>query len=143
MLNKLLGRNTRFTSTNAIKDQLLERRPLPTGMTEWDEWADRIIAGAMLTASPESQKFALANMILHLGPTESHKEDAFFIHTLLKTAANQIADAKRCEIRDAAKARLDAEAKLASEQAKPQSDVTPNVGGTDGILEVKASKAGV
>lgn len=79
------------------------------GRKEFEEWSDRIIAGAMLTATAESQKFTLANLLLHLGPTESHKEDAFFIHSLRKFAVNQIADTMRCDIRDTAKARLDKE----------------------------------
>lgn len=90
------------------------------GRKEFEEWSERIIAGAMLTATKESQKFTLANLILHLGPTESHKEDAFFIHSLRKFAANQVADAIRMEIRDKAKARLaqeeeDAKLKLAAD----------------------------
>lgn len=90
-----------------IAKSLTERQPLPMGRKEFEEWSDRIIQGALIPgATPESQKFTLANLILHLGPTESHKEDAFFIHSLRKFAVNQVADAMRCEIRDAAKARL-------------------------------------
>jgi hypothetical protein len=89
-----------------ISDQLLERRPLPMGRQEFEAWSDRIISGAMLNADVESQKFTLANLLLHLGPTESHKEDAFFIHSLRKFAGNQVADAVRVEIRDKVKLRL-------------------------------------
>jgi hypothetical protein len=89
-----------------IKGQLLEPMPLPMGRQEFEEWSDRIIAGALITADKDSIRFALANMILTLGPTESHKPDAYFIHSLRKVAVNQVADAIRCEIRDAAKARL-------------------------------------
>ena len=99
-------RNTERTSKEAVVSQLNERRPLPMGRQEFDEWADRIIAGALLVADKESQRFTLANLLLHLGPTESHKEDAFFIHSLRKFAVNQVADTIRIEIRDAAKARL-------------------------------------
>lgn len=99
----------------AILEQMGERRPLPMGRTEFEEWSDRIISGALVSADKESLKFALANLLLHLGPTESHKEDAFFIHSLRKFAVNQVADAIRVEIRDKAKARLAAE-----EAAKPR-----------------------
>lgn len=102
-------KNTVFTSKKTILEQLNEPRALPMGRKEFEEWSDRIIAGAMLTATAESQKFTLANLLLHLGPTESHKEDAFFIHSLRKFAVNQIADTMRCDIRDTAKARLDKE----------------------------------
>jgi hypothetical protein len=93
-------------TVETVKEQLLEKRPLPMGRQEFEEWSDRIISGALLTADIDSQKFTLANLLLHLGPTESHKEDAFFIHSLRKFAVNQVADAIRIEIRDKAKARL-------------------------------------
>lgn len=110
-------KNSKFTSAKTIINQLNERRPLPMGKTEFEEWSDRIISGALVPgATVESQKFTLANLLLHLGPTESHKEDAFFIHSLRKFATNQVADAIRVEIRDAAKARL-AEEEKAKESA--------------------------
>lgn len=111
-----------------ILGQMAERRPLPIGVSEFHEWSDRIISGALLpggTDDPkvfiESQKFALAGMLMHLGPTESYKEDAYFIHSLRKVAVNQIAHAISKELHEAAKARTAAEdaAKAASEEAKP------------------------
>ncbi len=115
-LPKLLGRNLRSTPKAVIIDQMNEPRPLPMGKTDFDEWSERIIGGTLLPGGSDdpqvfqdSQKFALANMLLHLGPTESHKPDAFFIHSLRKFAVNQVADAVRVELRDKAKARTDAE----------------------------------
>lgn len=102
-------KNIASTNVETIKHQLNDRRPLPMGREEFEVWSNRIITGAMIQATPESQKFTLANLLLHLGPTESHKEDNFFIHSLRKFAVNQVADAMRIEIRDAAKARLEAE----------------------------------
>ncbi len=81
-----------------IVDQMLEPRPLPMGRTEFDVWSDRIISGSLLTADRTSQRYVLANMLLHLGPTESHKPDAHFIHSLRKFAVNQVADEIRKEI---------------------------------------------
>lgn len=86
------------------------------GRKEFHRWADRIISGALVSAEVESQKFALANMLLHLGPTESHKPDAFFIHSLRKFAINQVADEIRKELHETAKAK-EAE-KKAEEDAK-------------------------
>ena len=130
-------KNTRFTSKETIVNQLNERRPLPMGVKEFEEWSDRIIAGAMIPlvegASTESLKFALADSILHLGPTESHKEDAYFIHMLRKAAANQVADFMRKEIRDAAKARLakqEEENKLKLINGEKQVLADPSVQGT-------------
>jgi hypothetical protein len=121
------GNNTRFTRKETIVSQLNEPRPLPTGVSEFETWADRIISGTLLTADADSMRFALCNMLLALGPTESHKPDAHFIHGLRKFAVNQVADSKRCEIRDAAKARLAVEeAALAAQAAaaNPEAEAT-------------------
>lgn len=98
---------------DAITEQMREPRPLPMGRKEFEEWSDRIISGALIPGGEdnrevfiEGQKFALADMLLHLGPTESHKPDAFFIHSLRKFAINQVAVAVRSEIHEAGKARL-------------------------------------
>lgn len=79
------------------------------GRKEFEEWSDRIIAGALVQATIPTQKWTLANLLLHLGPTESHKEDSFFIHSLRKFAVNEVADAIRNEIRTSEKARIAAE----------------------------------
>ncbi len=112
-LPQLLGKNLQSTPSEVIVDQMNEPRPLPMGKQEFEEWSDRIIGGALVPGGAEdpasfveSQKFALANMLMHLGPTESHKPDAFFIHSLRKFAVNQVADVVRKEIHEAAKARL-------------------------------------
>lgn len=96
-ISKLRGKNSAGTPKAVINDQLLEPRALPMGRTEFEVWADRIISGALVSATRESQVYTLANLILHLGPTESHKPDAFFIHSLRKLAANEVADAVRRE----------------------------------------------
>lgn len=91
-------RNTSLTSKASILRQLNEPRPLPMGAKEFEEWADRIISGAMVpTTKPESLKPVLACMIQALGPQESHKPDAYFIHSLRKAAANEVARAKFTE----------------------------------------------
>lgn len=103
-------------------EKLNERRPLPMGRSEFESWSDRIIGTANIPgATPATQKFTLANLILHLGPTESHKEDNFFVHSLRKFAANQVADTIRVEIRDREKARL-AEEKQKSNNEKILAD---------------------
>lgn len=128
------GSNTKYTPPNAIRDQLLERRPLPIGKTEWEAFVDRIFSGLCVPGlTRESVAFALADQILHLGPTEDFKEDAFFIHALRKFAVNQTADDMRKEIRDIAKARLAKEEAEKAEASKVTqltlSEVTPNLTG--------------
>ena len=85
-------RNSIYTPKGKILSQMQEPRPLPMGATEFQEWSDRIIAGAMIpTADEDSLRAALATMLMSLGPTEDHKPDAFFIHSLRKAAANEVA----------------------------------------------------
>jgi hypothetical protein len=82
----------------------------------------------MLDVDHESLKAALCTMILHLGPTESHKPDAHFIHSLRKGAVNQTADMLRLEYFNKVKARTaeeEAQAKLAADHPD---NVTP-IGG--------------
>lgn len=74
------------------------------GMAEFEIWSDRIISGALCPADIMSQKFALADLLTHLGPTESHKPDAYFIHCLRKFAVNQVAVAIRQKLYEEKKA---------------------------------------
>lgn len=106
-----------------IKEEMMEKRPLPIGRTQFMEWSDRIISGAMVEASIRSQRFALATMLLHMGSTESFKEDAFFIHSLRKGAVNETASYMMKEIKD----EQDAEKKRAE-------DTAPKLGVVDGGL---------
>lgn len=100
-------KNTDKTSKEEIVAQMTEPRPLPMGREEFEQWSERIISGALVPADNKSLKYALANLLMHLGPTESHKPDAFFIHSLRKFAVNQVADAIRREIYDERKAQED------------------------------------
>lgn len=102
-------KNLSITPADVIVDQMTEPRPLPMGRAEFEVWSDRIIAGGLCTADRSSQRFVLANMLMHLGPTECHKPDAHFIHSLRKFAVNQVADEIRQEIFKETKARKEAE----------------------------------
>lgn len=114
-------KNLASTPAAVIVDQLNEPRPLPMGRAEFEAWSSRIIGGSLVTADHSSQRYVLANMLLHLGPTESHKPDAHFVHSLRKFAVNQVADEIRREIHAEGKARLAAEesAKFDASQAAP------------------------
>lgn len=86
--------NSEFTSKKSILGQMHEPRPLPMGQKEFVEWTDRIISGALIPCDDrDSLVAALAAMLMQLGPTESHKPDAYFIHSLRKAAANEVAHA--------------------------------------------------
>ena len=111
----LRKRNLKSTSPNEIVDQMTESRALPIGRKEFEEWSERIISGTLIKHDPDvpldtfkrGQKVVLANMIVCLGPTESHKPDAHFIHGLRKAAANQTAHTIGMELRHEAKAALE------------------------------------
>lgn len=112
----LLGRNLASTPTEVISSQLHEVRPLPMGVSEFEDWAERIISGAMVEADKDSQKFALCNMLMQMGHTEHMKADIHFISQLRKVAVNQVADSIRKEISAKVKARTaEAEAKAKEE----------------------------
>lgn len=125
-----------FSSKKRLIDDLQKKKPLPLGMAEFEVWSDRIIALAMVDADAQSQKFVLADLITHLNATEDFKEDGYFVKVLRKMAINQIADAKRREIRDATKARLAAEEQAAVSAPQQNGDVTPaKVGDAGDVLE--------
>lgn len=90
-----------------------KEHPLPTGMTEFDAWSDRIVNQITFPVSKESLKFVLADHITRLAENVSHKKDAYFISVLHKFASNQIALAKTAEIKAAQRAR-----KMAEDEAK-------------------------
>lgn len=93
-----------------------EPRPLPMGDAEFNIWAVRIISGANIPGvEHNSLSFALASMLTQLGPTESHKPDAFFIHSLRKAAANQVALHKMEQIKAL---RKDEQARAEQEKAE-------------------------
>lgn len=137
-LARKMGKNTKYTPTAVVKDQLNEKRPLPLGITEFHEWSDRIISGACIPgATSESIKFALADQLLHLGPTVDFECDLYFIKCLRKFAINQIADSMRNSIRDAAKARLAAQEKTKLEVVENNSgEVMPQPQGVTHGKEV-------
>jgi hypothetical protein len=128
-LSNLLGSNIESTPPELIIHQMNEPRPLPLGREEFEEWSNRIIAGTMLPTAHlksdedrnnfiEMQKCTLAGFIMHLGPTESHKPDAYFIHGLRKGAANEVAHTIGRELREKTQERL--RRKEAEEKAKKE-----------------------
>lgn len=139
LLASFLGRNLESTPVSVIIDQMNEKRPLPIGMAEFEEWSDRIISGTLIPAEPDSMKFGLATMLMHLSPTQDHESDGYFIKSLRKSAVNQIAHAKMEQLRTAAKLRL---AQEALDKEAVQASTTPAVTtNTEGVVdEAKETK---
>lgn len=117
LVAKVRGKNHASMPVGILLDQMNEPRPLPLGVKEFEAWSDRIIAGAMLPAEPKSLKFALAEMVMHLKPTEDHVADGYFIKCLRKAAANQVCYAQMEAIRNERKLAL-AKAEETSQEAK-------------------------
>lgn len=79
---------------------------MPLGRKEFEDWADDIYLAADIPGlSRESAHFALAEMILHVKPTQSFESYGHFVHALRKGAANQVAHAIFTEIKEAQKKR--------------------------------------
>lgn len=123
-------------AVSKIIEQLNEPRPLPMGRKEFDEWAERQIAGSLMQPGKDedaeifkkSLKYALAGMLMHLGPTESHKPDAFFIHSLRKFAINQVAHAIITETHAERKAALAAEDERKKAAGEATLTAVPSIG---------------
>lgn len=64
---------------------------LPTGMTEFDNFANDIIELAGNYADEDSMKFVIATNIQHMKQTQDRVSKQFFVRVLRKAAANQIA----------------------------------------------------
>jgi hypothetical protein len=120
--------NNEDLSVSTLTDKMREKQPLPIGRTQFMEWSDRIIQGAMVEAETDSLRFSLAAMLMHLGPTEAMREDGYFILSLRKAAVNQTAHAIMTELKEAQEAKK----KLAE-------DTAPKLGVVDdgGILAEK------
>ena len=97
---------------------------LPVGMKEFDAWAQSIrdLVGPGFEQVPfDDFKFVLANTIMHLGPQRSRVAKNYFVQTLRKGGANQVASqifqdvkVRQAEAQEAAKV---AQAKLAEATA--------------------------
>lgn len=97
------------------------------------EWSERIISGALVDADPDSQRFALASMILQLGPNDAFKADKHFVSQLRKVAANQTAHTMAQEFKAAAQARFAAEEAKNPTAAKPLADAVSDVTAKAGL----------
>lgn len=93
-------------------------RRLPVGLTEFHEWADRIISLAGQFADADSMKWALASQVMHLGAQKAAVSDQYFIRSMRKAAANQVASQVFQDIKT-----------KQQEQQKAQAEATANIEG--------------
>lgn len=64
---------------------------LPVGLTEFNSFSDSIINLSGEFADRDSMKWAIASQIMHLPPQKSTASKQYFIRSLRKAAANQVA----------------------------------------------------
>ncbi len=108
--------------------QLLSYFPtrLPVGMTQMLIWMDEISSLAGDFADKDSMRYAIASNLIHLPHTKAKVPKAYFVNTLRKAAANQVAsqifhDIKTKQAEAAAKQQLEAEATAKAVADEPKS----------------------
>lgn len=105
-----------------VLKQVLSLLPsrLPVGVSEFEHWSNSIIELTPGLADDDSIKFALASMIMHLGAQRSSAPKNYFVRSLRKTAANQVAHAVLTEIKIKQQEKANAD-KAASEAKETES----------------------
>jgi hypothetical protein len=94
--------------------------PLPTGVKAFEAWADQIQDTYSLpTEDRDSIHYALATMIMHLGPTQAYKPNWYFVLAIRAGCAKQVAGATFQEIKLRQKALAEA-AEAATKANEPQ-----------------------
>lgn len=96
--------------------------PLPRGMEEFETWSNALIVTYDLPDN-DSIKFALATMILHLGPTECDKPKRYFARAVLKGMAAQVASAVMYNLKEKQKAEEAAKLAVVTANGQATSDV--------------------
>lgn len=64
---------------------------LPVGKSEFDAWADSIIELSGPFADKDSMLFAIASILIHQPANRGSIPKAYFVNSLRKSAANQVA----------------------------------------------------
>lgn len=101
--------NLVLTKLKVFYNNLRMRIPsrLPVGMSEFETWANDIISVSGKFADEVSMKFALATQILHLPAQSKMVPKKFFIDSLHKAAANQVASQVFSDIKQQQKEMLE------------------------------------
>lgn len=74
--------------------------PLPVGLSDFNKFVDDIIELSGNYADRDSMAFAIASMVMHLGAQKSSVPKDFFVRSLRKAAANQVAGQVFTDIKD-------------------------------------------
>ncbi len=93
--------------------------PLPVGLSEFETWADSIIELSGEFADKDSMKYAIASNLIHLPHTKAKVPKAYFVNTLRKAAANQVASQVFQDIKIKQQQAIDTAKQALTEQAEP------------------------
>ena len=98
-----------------LKEELMEKKALPLSRPLFDAMFERVWNYAEIPHQEgfeeylkKSARHAVANMIMHLSPTEDFKEDAYFVKALRKACVNEVSYAIIEEIKAQKKAEQEA-----------------------------------
>lgn len=91
---------------------------LPVGLSQFNTFADSIIELAGPYADQDSMRFAVASMIIHLPAGTAAVPKNYFVKSLRKSAANQVASQVFQDIKTKQAAQLEAAKKQAEDTAK-------------------------
>lgn len=113
--------NEIFQRVGKFFQRLLARFPtaVPMGVSDFNDWADSIIN---LYGFPnnDSVRFALATIIMHLGPTAAYKSKHYFAVTIKAAAAKQVAGQVFQDLKAKQQAKQEADK---AAQTQPQAEV--------------------
>ena len=84
--------------------------PLAVGVTQYETWLTSVIALTGPIADEQSMAWVISNEIMRLSPGRDRVPKRFFVKSLRKYAANQIAAAKVLAIKEAQKQQTATEA---------------------------------
>lgn len=91
--------------------------PLPVGRAEYEKWIKDILDLAGNVADEDSMRWAVNNIVPHLGPSISKVPKNYFVRSLRKAAANQVAAAMTMEIKERQAAKIAAAAQQQTVEA--------------------------
>lgn len=91
---------------------------LPVGMTAFHKFSDDIIELTGPIADEDSLKYVVASNILHLGAQRARVSKNYFVQTIIKTAANQVASQVFLDIKNKQQEAQKAQAEATAAQEK-------------------------
>lgn len=103
---------------------------LPIGLTEFNEWASSVLS---LYDFPDndSTRWALASMVIHLGPTDAYKPKRYFGLSIRAGAAKQVAGTVFQELK-----LKDQAARAKAEQDKKSAEATATTPAASNVIPI-------